>query len=318
MDAAWRGSIAQMATELPYFIENMTVEEHAQCLGTIANLPFPDYQVALGIPTASHEWIHCYIQTPSYGLVVRFVSAIAPKPSDWDKAASQARKLASSDALQGHRIYASIIPTQSEQPRIFGQTQSLPLNRLRDFIDALNDKEKDAHTPMPDVSFIQPNIERETIWAQNRLQDMQKLADAFFGGWLPTTAEYASSLQKIGHALYVTNHLALAEEYCRERGESTDMLISPRSYNLLLLRNEKGSQTSASPRRISLLAWGDDMRWLGRWRPAGDEEEQSLVLNFYRQGLLCASEGVVIYLPPTQEMLGTLRAFHDSGFLPLS
>lgn len=317
MDAAWRGSIAQMATELPYFIENITVEEHAQCLGAVANLPFPDYQVALGI-SANPEWIHCYIQTPSYGLIIRFVPSDSPKPSDWDKVASQARKLASADALQGHRIYASIIPVKSKQPHILGQTQSLPLDRLGDFIDALNDKEKAETASMPDVSLIQPSAERETDWAQNRLHTMQKLTDAFFGGWLSTAAEYAASLQKIGQALYVSHDLALIETYCRERGESIDMLISPRSYNLLLLRNEKVSQDTASPRRISLLAWGDDMRWLGRWRPAGDETEKALVLNFYRQALLCASEGVLVYLPQTPEMLGTLRAFHDGGFRPLS
>ncbi len=318
MDAAWYGTIAQMDTDLPYFIEDMTVDEHDTCLALLANLPYPDYKVALGV-TIMPEWIHCILQTPEYWLVIRFIARDTPRSSDWDKVAVQARKLAACHGMEGCRVYASIISLQSQLPAINGQTQSLPPSRLIDFISELNQMQTNNPANAPaEFSTIEPNEAREAQWAISRQNSMNQLLTALFDGFLGTAQECATSLRRIGQALYVTQDLALGELYCRQRGEGAHILISPRAYNLLVLREENDENNFNCERRIALLAWGDDLRWLGKWRPAGNDEEKQAVLDFYKKMLLCSTEGVVIYMPPSTEMLGTYRALLDAGFLPLS
>lgn len=318
MDAAWQGTIAQMNTQLPYFIEDTNADEHDACLALLANLPYPEYQVALGV-TLMPEWIHCILQTPKYCLVFRFIAGDTPRSSDWDKVAVQARKLAACDAMRHVQIYAVIVALKSQSPSIHGQIQLLPPSRLSDFLQDLDANQTQTDPSLPiDFNSIEPNLAREAQWALRRNDSMQSLWDELLRGYIGTANEYASSLKRTGQALYITQDFHAGELYCRQRGEGAPLLISPRAYNLLVLREENAENDFSCQRRITFLAWGDDLRWLGKWKPAGNEEEREYVINFYKEAMLCSTEGIVIYMPSSAEMLGSYRALLDAGFLPLS
>lgn len=63
---------------------------------------------------------------------------------------------------------------------------------------------------------------------------------------------------------------------------------------------------------LSVLAWGDDLKWVNKWRGMG-EGTANLRTEAYRTLLSASREGCILFVPSLVEMEGTYRMLRDVG-----
>lgn len=299
---------------VPTFIEGMPPEYHAQCISMLADIPFSEMKVALGVQ-ALDENIHTVLIAPHFYMVIRFSLGIEPNPVAVDEAAAQARNLATADVLQGKPVFAAVVQMGATNAQALGQVQIVPPAQFNSFLGSLLINSKDQTVEMPDFSLVEPNAQREREWTEIRKKDVQAFQEALFEGSLDKAAGLAKQLRRFGHALYITQNIKSAQDYCRFRGDESPILRSDKAYNLLALRSENTENDFTLRRKIAQCAWGEDLRWVGKWKTPGDEQRKEETIAFYSKMLLAGEQGFIIYMPPTAEMAGTLRALRDAGLM---
>lgn len=321
MEYNWRGKIRDLKGDnFAALGPDLNSEDQQKCLAALIKLPYPDMEIVLGLSYGSAR-IHCLLLCEEYWVILRFAPGENILASDRDILAVQARTLFSADALQGaHRIFSALVLLDAKVSVRYGQSQALSPAFLPDYVTALHEavKKNAPSTPMPDLSAIEVNSDREQKWDDKRYQLLYEMTSALFDAYLSSAKESAKELQRVGQALYICKNLEQAKAYLKKRHANADLLISPKARNLSAFRKENQQTDFAQKRPFALIAWGDDLRWLGRWKAAGeDESERHQTFERYRAMLCSGILGTLIYIPPSADMLGTYRAMEDAGFLPL-
>lgn len=63
---------------------------------------------------------------------------------------------------------------------------------------------------------------------------------------------------------------------------------------------------------LSVLIWGDDLKWVNKWRGTG-EGTANLRTDAYRTLMTASKEGCILFVPSLMEMEGTYRMLRDAG-----
>lgn len=331
MEAVWTGRAAQVCDALALnFAGELTDEQREHALLTLKKLANHESwkmwgaagpgggellspELALGV-RLGHESVHALILLPGFWVLVRFVGDESATSLDIDLAARQALTLAASDAMQGQRVFACVVPLYYEgKPLLQGQVYALSPQRLPDYITSISVKREQGETPP--IHHVQRNVSREAQWAAKRKKDMKNWIGALMQGRLDDAGEIAENLlRRYGYALYVTQDFEAARRYVAARKGLSRVFFSPKAHNLLAFRRDAQnlqSQDGTAELDLRMVIWGDDLRWAGRWRASGGES-----MAFYEDMLLCC-DGVVVVVPLEAQMMGSLRALRDAGLITL-
>lgn len=307
MEATWYGTIEELKNAtIPYVIEGVSPEAQEQCWDEVRALPYADDSVIIGMDLES-EWVHCILQTPYYWLVIRFIDTQEPTAVDWDKLAIQTMRWMQYDGVRGSHVYGVILSSTSDKIISRHQMRAIPLQQLETFVTALNKKLTWAECDARSLDDVKKNDYQSEKERRYRHDQMQQLTDRLFEGLIATAEEYATILKKRGYVLYMTQNWNELTAYFDKR--KAEMVVFTSAHARNLTEFEKEQNDFANGNELIVLTWGDDLRWLGQWRQTNDQ-----IIEFYRRVLLNATEGVVIYIPSTVEMMGTYRLLGDAGF----
>jgi hypothetical protein len=310
MKTYWAGTVGQLSAARAGTWPVWGGAEWSACLDALSGFD-KNFGLVLG-PQIASEQLHAALLGPETILLVRFSAAEKETSKEYDSLMRAMRCLTLGHGpSKGKRVLGMLALLGECKPHSYGQIPVVPAARLAELASSL---------PAPAEAFsaaewiAEDARPCELVGGEKARAMLDQWLDALLDGFLSEAKVLSNKLQRAGYPLYFSDDFQALQQYLA--GKEFLSCASSKARSLCAAAKEAGAADENGPdtAEYALVLWGEDMRWLGKWRVNGQLGDRR---EAYRALLKKGRSGFVIFLPSTADTLATQRALRDAGMLEL-